>query len=90
MGPDEVGSHPESRSPYGLDDTAGNAWEWTRSALEPGGYVARGGSYYYDVNAARASNREVLGPTFRDTTVGVRLCADPRHAESAFRAASAR
>src|SRR5262249_49439873 len=36
MGPDEVGSHPASRSPFGLDDMCGNALEWTLS--EQGGY----------------------------------------------------
>ena len=41
FGPDEVGSHPASRSPFGVDDLAGNAWEWTRSSLEPG---KRGGA----------------------------------------------
>jgi formylglycine-generating enzyme required for sulfatase activity len=25
----DVGSYPDGRSPYGVDDLAGNAWEWT-------------------------------------------------------------
>ena len=76
MGPDEVGSHPRSESPFGLQDMAGNVWEWTQSSLVQGEYAARGGSYYFDVNASRTTEREVTEPDFRDVTVGVRVCAD--------------
>ncbi|MFP2933422.1 SUMF1/EgtB/PvdO family nonheme iron enzyme [Pyxidicoccus sp. 3LG] len=75
-GPDEVGSHPASRSPFGVDDLAGNVWEWTRSWLEPGKAVARGGSYAFAATSARATNRELPEPTLRDVTVGLRVCAD--------------
>lgn len=77
MGPDEVGSHPNSRSPYGLDDMAGNAWEWTRAALSRDEYAARGGSFYYASTTTRVYNREVPEPSFRDISVGMRVCADP-------------
>ncbi|XXF78653.1 bifunctional serine/threonine-protein kinase/formylglycine-generating enzyme family protein [Myxococcaceae bacterium GXIMD 01537] len=77
FGPDEVGSHPASRSPFGVDDLAGNVWEWTRSSLEPGKPVARGGSYYFASNSARSANRELPEPGLRDLTVGLRVCADP-------------
>lgn len=77
FGPDEVGSYPASRSPFGVEDMAGNVWEWTRSALEPGKAVVRGGSYYYAATTARASNRELPEPSLRDLTVGLRVCADP-------------
>jgi len=76
MGPDEVGSHPASASPFGVDDLAGNVWEWTRSVLEPDGYVARGGSYYYGPNTCRSTERAVTEIAFRDTSVGLRVCAD--------------
>jgi formylglycine-generating enzyme required for sulfatase activity len=76
MGPDEVGSHPASRSPFGVDDMAGNAVEWTTSSLVPGDYVVRGGSYFHDQKTSRTVNRTVVVPTLRDATLGVRLCAD--------------
>ncbi len=77
MGPDEVGSHPLSRSPFGLQDMAGNVWEWTRSALAEGEYAARGGSFYFGRNSARCPEREITEPDFRDASVGLRVCADP-------------
>jgi formylglycine-generating enzyme required for sulfatase activity len=75
FGMDEVGSHPASRSPFLVDDMAGNVWEWARSTKgEP---VARGGAYYYDQVSVRSTNRQVPEPTLRDITVGVRICASP-------------
>ncbi|ADO75599.1 bifunctional serine/threonine-protein kinase/formylglycine-generating enzyme family protein [Stigmatella aurantiaca] len=77
FGPDEVGSHPASRSPFGVDDLAGNVWEWAYSWLEPGKPVVRGGSYYFASPTARSSNRELPERDARDPTVGLRVCATP-------------
>jgi len=77
FGPDEVGSHPASASPFGVQDLAGNVWEWTDSILNPGRPVARGSSYYFSASTCRATNREAPEPSFRDLTVGMRLCAGP-------------
>jgi formylglycine-generating enzyme required for sulfatase activity len=75
FGPDEVGSHPGSRSPFGVDDMAGNVWEWTESSLADGEAVARGGSYYTNAYSCHATNREVPEPSFRAVVMGLRVCA---------------
>lgn len=76
MGPDEVGRHPASRSPFGVDDLVGNVWEWTTSVQQPDQYVLRGGSYFYDAKTNRATNRQVAVPSLRVASVGLRVCAD--------------
>ena len=77
-GPDEVGSHPGSRSPVGADDMAGNVWEWTRSVETAGVPVPRGGGWYYSDFDARSANRQPGEPTQRHVHLGVRICATPR------------
>jgi formylglycine-generating enzyme required for sulfatase activity len=74
MGPDEVGSYPASRSPFGVDDMSGNIYEWTQSSLVLGGAIIRGGAYFYDELTARSTNRTALEPNLRDTRVGMRIC----------------
>ncbi|MFS8064800.1 MAG: protein kinase domain-containing protein [Byssovorax sp.] len=77
FGPDEVGSHPASRSPFGLDDACGNVFEWTTSKLAARENVLRGGAYYYDNTTVRSTNRQVSEPTARDPNIGIRICATP-------------
>ena len=76
MGPDEVGSYPASRSPFGIDDLAGNVFEWTQSrqALDDG--LVRSGGYFHSSVAQRSTNRNVIGRSLRDPNVGIRICAD--------------
>ena len=76
MGPDEVGSHPASRSPFGVEDMTGNANEWVVSSLAPNQLVVRGGSYFHDQKSGQLPNRTVSSPSLHDGTVGFRLCAD--------------
>jgi formylglycine-generating enzyme required for sulfatase activity/tRNA A-37 threonylcarbamoyl transferase component Bud32 len=75
VGPDEVGNHPRSSSPFGIDDLAGNVWEVVRAADGGGGYVIRGGSYYHAFVDARATNREGVPIDMRSYVVGLRVCA---------------
>jgi eukaryotic-like serine/threonine-protein kinase len=77
FGPDEVGSHPASRSPFGLDDACGNVFEWTTSKLAARENVLRGGAYYYDNTTVRSTNRQVSEPSARDPNIGIRICATP-------------
>jgi formylglycine-generating enzyme required for sulfatase activity len=85
LGPDEVGAHPATQSPFGLDDAAGNVWEWTSSSLAPGEYAARGGSFYFNASSSRSDNREVTEPSLRDVSMGLRVCADARAPTAARR-----
>ena len=74
FGPDEVGSHRASNSPFGLSDTSGSLWEITRG--RSGGFVTRGGTFYNDATTANLANRQVISRTERHVLAGVRICAD--------------
>jgi formylglycine-generating enzyme required for sulfatase activity len=78
FGPDVVGSHPGSSSPFGLQDMVGNVWEIALSTLDKEQIVVRGSSFYLDRKAMLIPNREPIGSVTRDHTVGFRVCADPR------------
>jgi formylglycine-generating enzyme required for sulfatase activity len=77
-GPDEVGSHPCSVSPFGIQDMAGNAWELVEAHDEPSGYGVRGGSYYHALPSARSANREGYDRSTRSYIVGLRVCVAQR------------
>ena len=74
-GPDEVGSHPRSRSPFGVDDLVGNLFEFVSSSQRRDEMVIRGGAYYCGAASCRSTNREVVPPTYREDTAGLRVCA---------------
>lgn len=76
MGPDEVGSRPLSRSPFGLDDIAGNVFEWVRSSLPGNTHTLRGGGYFFDRASALSMNRNLADPHVSDPNGGLRVCAD--------------
>jgi formylglycine-generating enzyme required for sulfatase activity len=74
-GPDTVGLHPASRSPFGIDDLAGNLLELVVSGDASSEVVIRGGAYYFKPINSRSTNRNVVPRTFRDVTTGIRVCA---------------
>jgi formylglycine-generating enzyme required for sulfatase activity len=78
LGPDEVGSHPQSTSPFGVEDLAGNVSEFVLQRIATDGNarcIGRGGSYQYDQAISRSTNR-ITGVS-RDSNLGLRVCADP-------------
>jgi formylglycine-generating enzyme required for sulfatase activity/tRNA A-37 threonylcarbamoyl transferase component Bud32 len=76
-GPDEVSSHPASRSPFGIDDMAGNGYEWARSSPDGKQHVFRGGGFRYSRIETELVNRNIGDPTYSDATITLRVCADP-------------
>jgi len=74
-GPDVVGAHPASRSPFDVDDLVGNALELATSSEEPAAVVLRGGGYYFGAASCRSTNREAIPATLRDVGTGFRVCA---------------
>jgi formylglycine-generating enzyme required for sulfatase activity len=80
-GPDVVGSHRESRSPFEVDDLAGNVWEIVASWQTPGEFVLRGGGFYFNSISARSTNHEPVPSTVRDVTTGFRICSSMREKE---------
>jgi formylglycine-generating enzyme required for sulfatase activity len=75
FGPDEVGAHGASDSPFGVKDLVGNVWEWTESIQRPGEPAVRGGSYYQEEFTNRSTNRDFGEADARDPLVGLRVCA---------------
>ena len=76
FGLDMVGSYPHVRSPFGLLDANGNAFELVRSTLEDDKIHARGGAYFFQAMTAATPNRAVWDPSWRNSSVGFRVCAD--------------
>ena len=87
-----VGSLPEGASPYGVEDMAGNVWEWTRSAYEDYPYVLnddredlsgsrsrvlRGGSWSSSVRFVRVSLRDQFSSVYRFEHNGFRVAIVP-------------
>ncbi|HEY0986446.1 MAG TPA: SUMF1/EgtB/PvdO family nonheme iron enzyme, partial [Kofleriaceae bacterium] len=89
-GPDEVGSHPASDSPFGVADMVGNVAEWSRSVrspqlapdgapaheLQPDDMVLRSATFYRDALSNQIVTRNFGTATLRHNQLGARICAD--------------
>lgn len=70
-----VGQFPDGKSPYGLQDMAGNAMEWTISEEEEA-KVFRGGSWASPVTDVRTTYRGRSSPAYRLADLGFRCAKD--------------
>ncbi|MDN4501944.1 SUMF1/EgtB/PvdO family nonheme iron enzyme [Alteromonadaceae bacterium BrNp21-10] len=61
------------RNGFGLFDTVGNVWEWSRSAKSQSGSVVRGGAWNFAPRLARASTRMEIDQGFRANYIGFRV-----------------
>lgn len=77
-GPDVVGAHPTSRSPFGVDDLTGNVIEMVLPRQGDDPAVVRGGNFFMATFTALITNREIVPRTFQDVISGLRVCATPR------------
>ncbi len=71
-----VGSFPTGRSPYGLDDTAGDTFEWTGTRWDRLKYTLKGCSWDDLPGTCRAAMRHGRPPQSKHILIGFRCAAD--------------
>jgi formylglycine-generating enzyme required for sulfatase activity len=86
-----VGSFPKGASPFGIEDMAGNVWEWSSDLFEPykgkpkinprgaasgAKRVYRGGSWKSRFNSLRATTRAANVPGFSCNDLGFRVVCE--------------
>jgi formylglycine-generating enzyme required for sulfatase activity len=77
---------PQGDSPYGLQDAAGNVWEWTASTWASGdnSRVLRGGAFADYRGSVRCASRSRDSALYRDWYRGFRLGVSPVSPNSAL------
>jgi formylglycine-generating enzyme required for sulfatase activity len=80
FGPDAVGSHEATDSPFGVADLIGNAGEPARS-VQSDKVVLCSGHFYTDKTTNQLTNRADVAADQRGVQNGARICANARRGE---------
>jgi formylglycine-generating enzyme required for sulfatase activity len=71
-----VTAHPQGASPLGVEQLAGNVWEWVADRLQDGWRAVRGGSWLDHAWGVRPARVLAADPERATPTTGFRLAID--------------